>query len=451
MLSLRNRLLLILLGLFLLTWFGMMLVTYYSTRHEIEEVYDAQLAQGLGVLYELTQHEIAEINRGVYSKKELSAGPLHEYESKLSFQVWREGKMILRSYSAPDMRMTTVDGYSDTDIDGEHWRMLSRSFPARDTQIIVGEHYEVRNELINTIIMNAFWPILLALPALTLLILIGINRGLKPLNRIAGEITDRNPNQLSPLELDNTPREIIPMMTSLNSLLQRLQTALESERRFTADAAHELRTPMAAIKAQAQVADRADNKEDRMKALQQIIRGTDRVTHLVNQLLILARLDPEREVPLYDIIDLGPLVEEVSSELAHEAVNKQIHFELHGAENCRIRGEATSLSILARNLIDNAIRYTPEQGRVDIALKKTPDEVIFTVTDSGQGIPEHHRQRVMDRFYRIVGNKQDGSGLGLSIVKRIVAQHSARLEIHTPKNGRGVAISVHFPAQTRTG
>lgn len=444
--SLRKRLLIILLSLFLLTWFSMGIASYFTTRHEIEEVFDAQLAQALKIIEDLIQHEIEEMGMHETSDPSLlESGPLHEYENKLVFQVWRHNELFLLSSHAPEKRITAKDGFSDSIIDNEQWRLLSYSYPKQDVQVIVGQNYDVRNEMVFFLIINGFWPILLALPVLVLLFRLGINRGLRPLDQMADDIAARNPQQLSPIDKNNTPREIIPIIDALNDLLLRLGNALEGERRFTADAAHELRTPLAVLKTQAQVANRADNREDRMKALQHIIAGTDRVTHLIEQLLILARLDPDRAATLHKTVDLADIVQSVSADVAHTALDKDIHFELHHDPDCRLPGDETALAILARNLIDNAIRYTPANGRIDITIRQQAAALTLCVTDNGPGIPEHERKRVLDRFYRIVGNQEIGSGLGLSIVKRITDMHHGTMEISTPENGQGVMICIRLP------
>jgi len=444
--SLRNRLLAILLGLFLLTWFSMMIMTYINTRHEIEEVFEARLADSVGVLFDLTEHVNEAATQHIYHESTLERGPHHAYQNKLIFQVWRNDSLLLRSENTPDERITTVEGYSDITLNNESWRFLSYNYATDNLYIIVGENYSVRNELTLSIITNVFWPILIAVPALTLLILFGIQRGLLPLNRLSGEIAARSPTQLSPVSTEDLPQEVIPMISSLNELLNRLSYALDSERRFTADAAHELRTPLAALKAQAQVASRSDNKDERISAIEKIILGTDRMTRMVEQLLTLARLDPEDAAKQHCQIDLEKIIESVSSELAPEALAKKIHFELIRKGDCSIMGQTTALSILSRNLIDNAIRYTPQDEQITITVKAEDHRVIFSVRDSGPGIPENERQRIFDRFYRILGNNANGSGLGLSIVKRIVDMHSASLEINTPENGKGVEFKVVFPA-----
>jgi len=444
--SLRNRLLVIMLAIFLLTWFSMMVATYINTRHEIEEVFEARLADSVGVLFDLTEHLYETASHHVYHEGTLEKAKLHDYEIKVIFQVWREGTLLLRSENTQDEMLSNKEGYSDLDIKGKPWRILSHTYTKDKLHIIVGEQYAVRDQMVHSIMINVFWPIMIAIPALALLILFGIQRGLLPLNRLSLDISTRSPTQLSPVSTDGLPEEIVPMIKSLNELLRRLDYALSSERRFTSDAAHELRTPLAALKAQAQVAARSINKDQRINAIEQIIRSMDRLTRLVEQLLTLARLDPEDATKQHSRLDLEKIVEAACSDLAPDAVKKRLQFELIRKGECIINGLPTALSVLSRNLIDNAIRYTPEGEQITVSVYPQDDQVIFSVRDSGPGIPTHERQRIFDRFYRILGNNADGSGLGLSIVKRIADMHQASLEIITPEDKQGVEFQVRFPA-----
>lgn len=251
----------------------------------------------------------------------------------------------------------------------------------------------------------------------------------------------RDPTNLAALETSDVPVEILPLVGSLNTLLVRLEQALTNERRFTADAAHELRTPLAALKTQAQVARRADNAAQRDAALENLILGTDRATHLVEQLLTLARLDPEGEsAVLKETCDLAALARRILADQTPTALSKHIELELTGLESVPITGNSAMLGILLRNLVDNAIRYTPSGGRVAVSVVANRLEV----TDSGPGIPEQEKQRVFDRFYRVLGTEASGSGLGLSIVQRIVDHHGAKLILETGEQGKGLSVTVVF-------
>lgn len=448
MLSIRSRLVLLIFGLFIMIWLIMIIATYFTTRHEIEEVFDAQLAQSLHVLHDLVQHEVSEHELTGLNIDLPQSFQFHPYEKKVAFQVWNNDELVLRSASAPEHPMTHINGYSDNIIEGQKWRLLSRSDKEQSMRMIVGERYEIRNELISEILLHVSWPILLSLPFLAFLIKIGINRGLVPLIRVADDVSRRSPQQLSPIGINNIPEEIHPLITSLNQLLARLDEAFESERRFTANAAHELRTPLAALKAQAQVAIKADDNQQRIKSLEQIVRGVDRATHLVEQLLTLARLDPDSASSKHERVNLNTTVESICSDLAPLAVKKRIDLEYSAKDQNIVMGLPAAVSILVRNLVDNAIRYTPEGGKISVSIAKSNGDIILNVADNGPGIPENERPHVLDRFYRIVGTNETGSGLGLSIVKRIAELHGATLEIGQPATSKGTRITVSFPSAT---
>lgn len=447
MTSIRRRLLVILLGFFVVTWLALAIGSYISTRHEVEELFDAQLAQSARVLLALLQHEIEEDEKEFdFSGPTLKYPDKHPYEEKLAFQVWRGNKLVLRAPNAPDAHLATRLGHADQHIGDQQWRVFALMDPSRTLRLEVGERYDVRNELITEILWQLMLPLLLTPPLLALLIRAGIVRGLRPLHRAAMEIANRSPRQLQPLALDDVPDEIKPLIGALNDLLARLAQALEGERRFTANAAHELRTPLAGLKAQAQVALRATNNEDRRQALAQIERGVDRATHLVAQLLTLARIDPEAASSRYERVDLTRLAAGVMAELAPAALDKHIEMTLGEQDRGVVRGDAAALAILLRNLLDNAIRYTPPGGHVAVETHTLAHAVRLCVSDTGPGIPPGQRERAFDRFYRLPGTPDSGCGLGLSIVRRIAELHSARIALVSPEGESGLRVEIDFPA-----
>ena len=401
MTSLRHRLLIILLGLFGIAWLLFVSLTYISTRHEIEELFDAELAQSARVLLSLTLHELAEEDNDKFDPVIVGRKFGHSYEEKIAFQIWIRDKLMLRSQNAPTSAMADYNGYRDNIIDGSSWRVFALYNPKYHIKIIVGESYEVRNELIYEILLGTLWPLLLILPLLVPLIWTGVGRGLLPLNKIARDITERTPQQLTPLVIENTnvPDEIKPLTQSLNDLLIRLNRAFERERRFTADAAHELRTPLAGLKAQAEVALRATKDEDRGKACRQIVLGVDWATHLLEQLLTLARLDPELAMAGYQRIKLAELINNVMAELAPQALEKRIEVRLSAESHEEIRGHMDTITILLRNLIDNAIRYTPEAGEIFVTVARDDKHIVLSVIDNGPGIPPEKREQVFGRFH----------------------------------------------------
>ena len=299
---------------------------------------------------------------------------------------------------------------------------------------------EARRKLVKHVAKRMIAPSLLGLPLLGLWIWLATRRALQPLDDVAGEIAEREPDRLRAVAPETAPKEIRPLIESINDLFGRVERALESERRFTADAAHELRTPLAALAAQAQVVMRARDTGERDHAIEQLIASCRRASRLVDQLLTLARLDPEK-VPANDAVALDRLAEEVCADHGPQAVAKNISLELDALPT-QVAGNADMLRILLRNLLDNAIRYTPPAGKVLVAV--TPG--LLAVTDDGPGIPATERARVFDRFHRLAGQDTEGSGLGLSIVARIAAGHGAKVELGAGEAGRGLRVTVRFSA-----
>ena len=242
---------------------------------------------------------------------------------------------------------------------------------------------------------------------------------------------------------------MLPLFISLNDLLSRLKKALSNERGFTSDAAHELRTPLAGIKAQAQVALRASSETEKDTALRHMIIGIDNATHLVRQMLMLARLDPDITDREFTPQDLSRILTEVAADVASIAVEKGVKLEVREVQGkMLIKGRAEALSVLIRNLLDNAVRYTPAGGWVKAGISRSPDGLVLKVSDSGPGIAEQDKDRIFDRFYRGLGTGQTGSGLGLSIVQRVVDLHGAKIEFQTGSGkGTGVMVKVTFPVK----
>jgi two-component system OmpR family sensor kinase len=274
-----------------------------------------------------------------------------------------------------------------------------------------------------------------------------VGRGLRPLARLADSVQKRTPDSLSPLADEGVPEEVQPLVTSLNDLLARLKGAFDVQRDFVADAAHELRTPLTAVHLQAQLAERATDEAGRRAALADLKDGLERATRLVEQLLTLAREEPGVADRPPATVDLPALAREVVADLAPLAAAKRIDLGLSADSPVQVRGDADALATLLSNLVDNALRYTPEAGRVDVGVASDGGRAVLSVRDSGPGIPEADRERVFDRFVRgSVTGAVRGSGLGLSIVKRIAERHGADIAVGPGLEGAGVGISVRFPA-----
>lgn len=449
MISIRRRLLATLLALFTLAWALLGALSFVNAKHEIEEIFDAELAQSARVLMSLTLHELEEEQQGKDENlpevvPDYKIG--HHYEKKIAFQVFQRDKLLLQSPSAPATMQHDVPGFSDQRIDSAVWRVFVLHERALDVRIVVAERDDLRDDLIHKIAWQTLVPIGVTLPLLAFLIWSGVGGGLAPLKRVAREIGARSHQQLAPLPETSVPVEVQPLTNALNDLLARLRQAFERERRFTADAAHELRTPLAGLKAQAQVALREGKDADRHEALTRIVQGVDRLTHLVAQLLTLARLDPDVVSTPSEEVDIAALATEVMSELAPVATDKDIALGLAEGSAGVVRGQRAALGILLRNLVDNAVRYTPVNGEVEIAVQTGNDGVLLSVRDTGPGVPAAEQARIFDRFFRGEASSGEGCGLGLSIVKRIAELHQANVSLHAPAIGSGLIVRVEFPA-----
>lgn len=368
---------------------------------------------------------------------------------KFLFQVWDEkNNLLMNSRNLANVPLNdTPVGFSDKDINGDDWRIYAFYDPALKVKIIVGELYNLRRELADDIAHSNANILLITYPVFGILVWIIISFALRSVIRVTNEISNRASTFLEPVQLTEIPFEIKPLVAELNQLFIRLKLAFERNKRFAADAAHELRTPLAATKTHVQVALKSDTEADRTKALQKVIESVDRSSHVVAQLLTLSRLGEEEALTDIKPFDMHKLAIEIIAYLAPQALEKDIEIELAPApaEEPFILGNDTAVGILIRNVVDNAIRYTPEHGAVKVTILTTENQVIFRVTDTGTGIPVELRDRVFERFYRILGTKASGSGLGLAIVSQIAHLHHAEIHLDTPENGMGLQFDVAFP------
>lgn len=389
-----------------------------------------------------------------YQKRFLNDAQPTNYLNKFNFQVWTNGgNLLLHSSNAPKIPLTSeTDGFSDKKISNQDWRVFTTYNDKAGVRTVLAERYDTRNELGHRIAQDDLYIMLLTFPLSGLLIWIIIGRGLDSLDKVAEEVANRAPSHLEPVDLQEVPEEIKPVIDELNKLFFRLKEGFEREKRFAADAAHELRTPLAALKTQAQVALHSNDVEEKNQALQKLIASVNRSTHIVQQLLTMSRLVPEAtELHDVDEVNLGKLTRETLAMLAPSAVEKHIELEFENDEKIpEIQGNITALGILIRNIVDNAIRYCNENGRVLVSLLRRNNEVILEVSDNGPGIPPELQARVFERFFRVLGNKSPGSGLGLAIVQQICELHGGRVILDSPKNGTGLIVRVFLPLKNKS-
>jgi two-component system sensor histidine kinase QseC len=426
--SLQGRLLLMVLGAAVAVWLAAAALTWQDARHELDELLDGHLAQAAALLV------VQQARAGHEDEDERVEAPvLHRYAPKVAFQVFHAGRMTLRSANAPAVPMVAggrkaVQGFHTVRLAGERWRVFATRGAERDVQVFVGEQERSRASILMAVLRSTLWPIAVALPLLALAGWWAVRSGLAPLRTVARALARRDAADLGPLQVPDVPAEMRPLLGALEALFARIAALLERERRFTGDAAHELRTPIAAIRAQAQVALAAGSEGERRHALEATLAGCDRATRLVEQLLTLSRLEADGR-HAQARVDLAGVVRGVLAELAPAALAKQQVLDYAAAgDDVALCGDATLLGVLARNLVDNAIRYSPAGARIEVRVQREGGDVLLRVEDSGPGLAEADLQRLGQRFFRVTGNEAAGSGLGWSIAQRIAAAHGGDLE-----------------------
>jgi two-component system sensor histidine kinase QseC len=464
--SIRNRTLVLVLGILLLSLSLISWRSYRDARHEIEELFDAQLAQSARLVQGLVMREMepsarhalqSALDAAVNARRNQGV-PGHDYETKLGFQVYAaDGSSVLQSAGAPNgalQELAKADsaspfsdlsgGYHDVQLDGHAWRLFLLHDPEDELWILVSERDDVRGELVGKIARRSLLPDLIGLPLLALLIWLAVGWGLRPLAHMAQLLKNRDPDNLAPLLLAPLPQELEPVAASLNRLLQQVNQLVEREKRFIADAAHELRTPLAVLRIHAQNAQQAGSEADRDEALRQLLAGVDRTTRVVTQLLTLARLEPSAQQLRLAPLDMRRLTRDTLAELTPLAIarDQELTLEIDEHGDYSLTGDAASLATLLQNLVGNALTYTPNGGRIEVQLRSTPDKLIIEVADSGPGIAPELREQLFERFVRL-GDGQ-GAGLGLSIVARIAELHGATVELLDSALG-GLRAVVRIP------
>lgn len=440
--SIRRRLLVGLTAATVTLWLIVIGATYLGANREVDALFDSQLEQ--------SARTATRTLFGLPSPEGDGREPGDQYRKNLVIQVWNEeGDLVVHSRNAPRQPLTESDtGFADSLVDGERWRTFTFRDTASGMTIRAGEPYRPRDYLTRHVVVQTMYPILIGLPVVTLLIWLIVGRGFGPLKRLAGEVHRRDPDNLDPIDAPYAPAEVNALVAELNVLLGRLKHKIDNERHFVADAAHELRTPLSGLKAQAEVALGARNDGERTRALNNILEGVDRASHLVNQLLTLSRLDESDDVER-DAVDLAAQVRAVILDSLAAADRRGVELSLDPVSpgKATVHGNADALYVLVRNLVDNAIKYSPRGSMVSVGVSRGPEGVVLTVSDQGPGIPPAERDKVFDRFHRRSKTAAYGSGLGLSIVRRVVELHRGRIDLGEAPGG-GLRVDVTFAIDT---
>jgi two-component system, OmpR family, sensor kinase len=433
MTSLRQRLLFALLGALLLVGVLASAATYLSARSEINTLLDEELRQ---VALSLRDHAVLDLSR-------LTRGGA-DSRQRVVVQIWDPtGVALYLSNTGEPLPLVRTEGFVTLTHEGREWRVYTTRLGLQTIQ--VGQPVALRRELATDVALRILLPILAALPLFGVLIWLMVGRGLAPVARLARTIASRSATSLAPLVADRLPDEVAPLVASLNGLLGRLEQAFGVQRRFAADAAHELRTPLTALGLQIQLLERAKTEDERAQAVARLKEGVKRATRLVEQLLIMARLEPDAADRPVARVDLGALAYSVAADMDQLAEARAVNLEVDAEENVATQGNEDALRILLSNLVDNAIRYALPGGTIMVRALRAAGDAILEVADDGPGIPESERPRVFDRFYRVAGTEQPGSGLGLAIVRQVAELHRARVELGAGLGGAGLSVRVRFP------
>jgi two-component system OmpR family sensor kinase len=327
-------------------------------------------------------------------------------------------------------------------LDSGEWRIYATQ---NENQIVqVAQNISARRNQAISFAVRTLWPVI----PISILLFISawsvVSASLYPLNRISRDIAMRSGESLNPVDVDGVPKEVLPLVQELNQLLSRMDQALQSQQRFVADAAHELRSPITALKLQVQTLTRATDEEARAQGIARLLGGIDRISRLVEQLLALARHEPLSHQFETSAVSLNTCLEQAISDVLPLVASRDIELRQGKIEQVAVLGETGSLRILIRNLLDNAARYIPEGGTIQMDIRQDKDFVMLTIQDSGSGIPRAERGRVFDRFFRVPGTVQTGTGLGLAIVKAIAERYKGTVELGSAELG-GLLVNVKFP------
>ena len=455
MTSIRRRTLTLIIGLLLAGLAVLSLFNLHDSNHEIAEVYDAQLAQSARLLQgvmrmPLASKQHAELYRAFNTAlgEAVPRGDGHPYERKIAFQVWSPGgEVLVHTASAPSFSSPpTQTGFSDVvDVNRRHWRAFLLEDPQNGMRIWVGERDDVRADLVDRIVRHTLWPNIVGSLLLAAMVWLAIGWGLKPLADMAETLRARHSGSLEPLQLAPLPSELEPMQAALNRMLAQIQDVLGRERRFIADAAHEMRTPLAVLRVHAQNLLEAGTEQERRESLEFLISGVDRTSRLVNQLLTMARLEPQPNPTPLQRIDLSETVRNSLVQLTPWLLSKNLELIFNVSDQpFYVFANPAAIDIALNNLITNAASFSPEHGAITVQLSQADGFCNLTVDDQGPGIDESSRERLFERFYSR-GTAQ-GAGLGLTIVNTIAMRLNGSIELVNRAEG-GLRATLSIPAK----
>ncbi|HUG22680.1 ATP-binding protein [Piscinibacter sp.] len=426
--SLRVRLLLALLAMFVAAALVMGTVTYRNVYSQTQVLFDYQLRQMALSLRD--QGEIAPDDARAFADGQLD----------FVVQIWTvDGRSIYATRPHENLPARALLGFAEESVNGQTWRTFSVATPTRVIQ--VAQPLQIRQRLAANAALQSVAPLLLMAPVMALVVWWAAALTLRPLRTLAADVRRRDEQSFEPLPTDALPQEVAPLVAALNGLLQRLALSFDTQRAFVSDAAHELRSPLTALKLQLQLLRRAPDEATRAAAIDALAAGIERAVRMVEQLLALARSEPGAPATP-EPLDLSEVVRRAVADTVPFAVSRGTEIELHADAPVRLAGDADALAVLARNLVDNAVRHTPRGSRVEVRVANDGAPAL-QVDDAGPGIPADEHERVFDRFYRRADGGEGGTGLGLAIVRSIAQRHGGTVSLAQSPLG-GLRVQVRF-------
>ncbi|WP_187424825.1 ATP-binding protein [Marinomonas sp. IMCC 4694] len=427
-----------------------MVIGLLFANHEVEELFDALLAQQARLLLTLSENiEKLDSSKGSTSSllidavnTDISVG--HKYESKIFYQIWSGDKLKIASDSMTlSHQKEDSFGYGDAIADHHQWRTFTLSQTAGNTKVIFAERSDVRGEISDQIVFQTLFPEIFAWPILAVLVWAAVGFGLEPLQQLAQRIQKITPTKLEPIEMTYVPEELAPVKTALNGLLVEIDVLMEREKRWIADAAHELRTPLSILRVHAENAASADNDLERNRSLIQLTSGVDRSTRIVSQLLALARLEHQKNATKEDV-DVSAISRSMIADILPLAWKGDIEISLDVDDSlpwyCYV--EPNHIEILLQNLMSNAIKFSPQGSVIQVVWSQSANQVELKVVDAGKGVSKEEKHRLSERFFR--SGEVEGAGLGLSIVKNIVDKYQGVLSFED-SFPHGLTVKVKLP------
>lgn len=426
---------------------------FHSATREINNIYDAQLINDANVLWRLlhkrlqhspepTPQQVDDIDFSMDNQLAFNEDA-DDYADAQMFRAWVNGKIMFYSSTAfPSDVPYQKAGFTDLSYRGEKWRVYSLPIPASGIVMEVGEKMSLRETLVANILLNLSFPLLVLVPVIGLLIWLGIHNGLRTIRGLVNQIRTRSPDDLSAIAVRELPRDLVPLGRSINQLLEKLGRSLTLERRFSDLAAHQLRTPQASVKLLLQMLASTDDQQEQKAIISDLVTSNNRATHLIEQLLRLARvshhpLNP-MPVPLYHMIastlaDFGNII-----------TSRNLDISLTGPESAEVKTDESLLQMMISNLLDNAIKYTPVGGMIEVTLSSEGEFWLISISDNGPGIPPEEREAVFNRFYRLDTRNAEGAGLGLAIVADTADRLAASVRLSTPSWGHGLRAELRL-------